>query len=112
VRLGDDGDYVFLGRRDAQIKRRGYRIELGEIETAVYAHPAVVEAAIVAIPDEASTTRILAYVVARDGLQAGDLSEFVLQRIPRYMLPDEIEFRSALPKTSTGKVDRRALTET
>jgi amino acid adenylation domain-containing protein len=112
VRLGDDGDYIFLGRRDAQIKRRGYRIELGEIETAFYAHPAVVEAAIVAIPDEATTTRILAYVVARDDLEAADLTEFVLQRIPRYMLPDEIEFRPVLPKTSTGKVDRRALAET
>jgi amino acid adenylation domain-containing protein len=112
VRLGDGGDYVFLGRRDAQNKRRGYRIELGEIETAVYAHPAVVEAAIVAIPDEASTTRILAYVVARDDLRASDLTEFVLQRIPRYMLPDEVQFRPALPKTSTGKVDRRALAAT
>jgi amino acid adenylation domain-containing protein len=112
VRLADDGDYVFLGRRDAQIKRRGYRIELGEIESAVYAHPAVVEAAIIAIPDEAATTRILAYVVARDGLQASDLTEFVLERIPRYMLPDELEFRAALPKTSTGKVDRRALAAT
>jgi amino acid adenylation domain-containing protein len=112
VRLGDDGEYLFLGRRDAQIKRRGYRIELGEIESALYAHPAVVEAAAIAVPDEASTNRILAYVAARESLKETALIEFLLNRIPPYMLPDGLEFRSALPKTSTGKLDRQALAAT
>ena len=45
VTLDEHGEYLFLGRRDSQVKSRGYRIELGDIEAALYAHPAVVEAA-------------------------------------------------------------------
>jgi acyl-coenzyme A synthetase/AMP-(fatty) acid ligase len=90
------GNYIFLGRRDAQIKRRGYRIELGEIESAVYAHPEVLEAAVIAVPDEASGNRILAYVVAHVGLHEHALIDFVLHRIPAYMLPDEFTFCSEL----------------
>jgi amino acid adenylation domain-containing protein len=109
VRLGDDGNYIFLGRRDAQIKLRGYRIELGEIESALYAHREVIEAGVIALPDDASTNRILAFIAVREPLEETALIEFLLEVIPRYMLPDELEFRPALPKTSTGKVDRQAL---
>ena len=112
VRLDSDGDYRLLGRRDAQIKSRGYRIELGDIESALYAHPAVVECAVCAIPDDLVTNRIMAYVVVRNGASAADLAEFCANRIPRYMVPDTFEFRRSLPKTSTGKVDRRGLTLT
>jgi amino acid adenylation domain-containing protein len=109
VQEDQDGNYRFLGRRDAQIKTRGYRIELGEIETTLYAHPAVVECAVVAIPDELVTNRIKAYVVPRDHLQEADLIRFCSERIPRYMIPETFEFLEALPKTSTGKIDRQAL---
>src|SRR5262249_41662581 len=51
VRKVPDGNYVFLGRRDRMVKRRGYRVELGEIEAALYRHPAVREAAAIALPD-------------------------------------------------------------
>ena len=47
-----DGNYKFLGRRDRMIKKRGYRIELGEIEVALYRHPAIKEAAVLAFPDD------------------------------------------------------------
>ena len=47
-----DGNYTYLGRRDRMVKRRGYRVELGEIEAALYRHPAIKEAAVVAMPDE------------------------------------------------------------
>lgn len=104
-----DGNFRFIGRRDAQIKSRGYRIELGDIEAALHAHPAVVEAVVVAVPDELVTNRIKAYVVSRDELSRGDLAAFCAKRIPQYMIPEDFEFREALPKTSTGKVDRRAL---
>lgn len=106
---GEDEDYRLLGRRDHQIKSRGYRIELGEIESALYAHPAVVACAVIAVPDEMITNRIQAFVVARDGVTRPDLIRFCRERIPRYMIPDTFEFRDVLPKTSTGKVDRQAL---
>ena len=71
ARLDDDGDWIFLGRRDAQIKSRGYRIELGDIEAALGQHPSVVECAVVPIPDEVVTNRIKAYVVVRDEVSRG-----------------------------------------
>ena len=68
--------YLFLGRRDHQIKSRGYRIELGEIEAALYAHPQVAEAAVIAIPDDVIGNRIKVCVAARDarphGRRAGE----------------------------------------
>jgi amino acid adenylation domain-containing protein len=109
VKQAEDGNYVFLGRRDAQIKRRGYRIELGEIETALHAHPSVVECAVVATPDELSSTRITAHVVVRDRMRDTDLVRVCLDRVPRYAVPDAFEFHGVLPKTSTGKIDRKAL---
>jgi amino acid adenylation domain-containing protein len=109
VRVGEDGDFRFLGRRDAQIKSRGYRIELGEIEAALYAHSRVAECAVTAVPDDVVTNRILAYVVLRDDVDAAELARFCAERLPRYMVPERFEFRESLPKTSTGKIDRRAL---
>ena len=103
------GHFQFLGRRDAQIKSRGYRIELGEIESALYAHPAVDECAVVAVADPLVTNRIKAYVTAREPVEPADLLGFCRSRIPAYMVPESVELRPALPKTSTGKIDRRAL---
>jgi amino acid adenylation domain-containing protein len=109
VQEQEDGNFRFLGRRDAQIKSRGYRIELGEIESALYAHPAVDECAVVPIPDDRVTNRIKAYVAPHDGASKSELVAFCAERLPRYMIPELFEFREVLPKTSTGKVDRRAL---
>jgi acyl-coenzyme A synthetase/AMP-(fatty) acid ligase len=106
--LDEDGNYEFLGRRDSMIKSRGYRIELGEIEAAMLSHPGVEEAIAVPVPDEEAGVRILAIVAAHQGesvTQAG-LLQHCSQRIPKYMLPEGIEFRESLPKTSTGKIDR------
>jgi amino acid adenylation domain-containing protein len=111
VQESPDGTYRFLGRRDHQIKSRGYRIELGDIEAALYAHPAVLECAVVAIPDELISNRLEAYVILRDEVSKPELLGFCADRIPSYMIPGELRFTDALPRTSTGKVDRRALTE-
>lgn len=109
VREDPAGKLVFLGRRDAQVKTRGYRVELGEVETALYSLSAVVECAVVAIPDEALTNRLKAFVVASEQITEAELAARCRERLPRYMIPDEFEFREALPKSSTGKIDRRSL---
>jgi amino acid adenylation domain-containing protein len=111
VKLDASGDYLFLGRRDNQIKSRGFRIELGEIETALYNHPAVREAAAVAIPDEQIGNRIHAYVALHEAgaATASDLERHCIAALPRYMVPEQITLRPTLPKTSTGKIDRRGL---
>jgi acyl-coenzyme A synthetase/AMP-(fatty) acid ligase len=109
VRLDERGEYHFLGRRDGQVKSRGYRIELGEIEAVLAAHPAVVECAAVAVPDELVTSRIKAVVALQHEAAAAELARFCGERLPRYMVPEAFEVVGALPRTSTGKVDRAAL---
>jgi amino acid adenylation domain-containing protein len=113
VRVRPDGNYEFLGRRDHQVKTRGYRVELGEIETRLATHPDVSEAVVVAIPDEEITNRLKAVIVLKAGASTGadTLKQHCAESLPRYMVPETIEFRSELPRTSSGKVDRRALTD-
>jgi amino acid adenylation domain-containing protein len=112
VMLADDRkNWIYVGRRDHMIKTRGYRVELGEIENALYRHQDVKETAAIAIPDELVGNRIRAFVVlaADSRLTARELEAFCAQIVPKYMVPERIELRSELPKTSSGKVDRTAL---
>jgi amino acid adenylation domain-containing protein len=109
VCLDDSGNWIFLGRRDSQIKSRGYRIELGDIEAALSQHPSVLECAIVPVPDEVVTNRIKAFVVVSESVEDGELSRFCGGRLPRYMTPEFYEFLDELPRSSTGKIDRRSL---
>lgn len=107
----EDGDYTFLGRRDRMVKKRGYRIELGEIEAGLYRHPAVEEAAVVALTDEDATVRIKAFLTVRDGERPSiiELKRFCADHLPGYMAPDLFSFQSVLPKTSTDKIDYQKL---
>lgn len=109
VKKTPTGDYEYLGRRDSQVKSRGYRIELGEIESALHGNPLVAECAVVAVPDVLVSNRVVAHVVALDGLTSNDLRRHLLERLPPYMVPERFEFAAALPRTSNGKVDRQAL---
>jgi L-proline---[L-prolyl-carrier protein] ligase len=105
-----DGNYTLVGRRDNQVKRRGYRIELGDIEAALNAHPGVRESAVSAVIRGGVTERLVAHVAAT-GVDAGELERFCLERVPRYMVPDEVRVTADLPRTTTGKIDRFALRE-
>ncbi len=111
VKLGNDGNYIYLGRRDHQIKSRGYRIELGEIETVLYSHPELQEVAVLAIPNPEIGNAIKAVVVPKEGVEISksNLESFCANYIPKYMIPGIIEFRKSLPKTSTGKIDKTLL---
>jgi amino acid adenylation domain-containing protein len=107
----ENGNLIFKGRRDHMVKSRGYRIELGEIEAVASGHPAVMEVCVVAVPDPQIGNRILANVV-RDpasDLDRKGLEHHLSQKLPRYMLPQEVNFLDSLPKTATGKIDRRAI---
>jgi acyl-CoA synthetase (AMP-forming)/AMP-acid ligase II len=114
VAVGEDGTYTFLGRRDHMVKSRGYRVELGEIEATLHAQPDVREAVVLALPDDLVGHRLHAVVVLVDdsALSPRDLHRYCAERLPRYMLPATIVIRPhSLPRTSTGKTDRRALTD-
>jgi amino acid adenylation domain-containing protein len=105
-----DGNYKFLGRRDRMVKKRGYRIELGEIEVALYRHPAIKEAAVLAFPDDDGVP-IKAFTSTRDGskLSTIELKKFCSENLPLYMVPDLFCSLESLPKTSTDKIDYQKL---
>ena len=112
VTLDEGGDFVFLGRRDGMVKTRGYRVELGEVETALYAHPAVREAVVLPVPDELLGNRLRAVISAESGLTREEILDHCRRRLPGYMVPDVVEFCGALPRTSTGKIDRAGMRST
>ncbi|KAF9983985.1 hypothetical protein BGZ75_004431 [Mortierella antarctica] len=110
VRYSPDGNLVFMGRNDDQIKIRGYRIELGEIEMRLAEHPQVREVVVLAIGDNSSDKRLVAYVVS---LPQDDLVQLLRDHLsatlPEYMVPSAFVRLDALPVTNNGKIDRRAL---
>ena len=106
VRQLPDGRLDFLGRLDDQVKVRGIRIEPGEIEAILREHPAVREAAVVLREGE---NRLMA-IVARDGeLSPEPLRSWLRERLPEPMMPSAVLVLDGLPKTASGKLDRRAL---
>jgi acyl-coenzyme A synthetase/AMP-(fatty) acid ligase len=111
VTEADDGCYTYLGRRDRMVKRRGYRVELGEIEAALYKHPRIKEAAVVALPDADAGVTIVAHLAAHDGKPPGliEMKRHCAQNMPLYMIPDRFAWRDSLPKTSTDKIDYQGL---
>ncbi len=107
-----DGVLEYHGRRDGMVKTRGYRVELGEVETALHRHPDVGEAVAFPVPHEEFGHVILAVAVAREGgaVDAAALRRFCADKLPAYMVPESIEVVAGpLPRTTNGKVDRRAL---
>jgi clorobiocin biosynthesis protein CloN4 len=108
VRLREDGNYIYIGRRDQMVKLRGYRVELGDVEAALASHPAVREVA-VAVAGTGAEARLRAFVVAQEPPSLLQLKQWCSQRLPRYMIIDEAVVISDLPRTRNGKIDRKRL---
>lgn len=105
-----DGALYFHGRADNQIKRLGYRIEPGEIEAAALAQPGILEAVTVLRDITKGDSRLILYVVAKpDARLVSRLRAALRRQLPAYMLPQLIEVLPALPRTPTGKIDRKGL---
>ncbi len=113
-RADADGYFWFVSRADDMIVSAGYNIAGLEVEWALLGHPAVRECAVVGAPDAERGTVVKAFVVLTPGSAAGaalarELQDFVKQRIAPYKYPRLVEFLDALPKTATGKLQRKAL---
>lgn len=116
VHADEDGFLYFEGRTDDVIISAGYRIGPFEVESALVAHPAVAEAAVVAAPDEERGAVVRAVVVLREGYAPSDdlaraLQDHVKQTTAPYKYPRRIDFAADLPKTASGKVRRALLRE-
>lgn len=111
VRLNDNEELEYHGRVDLMIKTRGYRVEPGEIEAVLGSHPGIVDSAVIGIPDDEIGERLEACVVAGGSvsLSEEDVKSHCSMRLPHYMVPETVRFYDALPRTSTSKVDRKAL---
>ncbi|WP_229696542.1 non-ribosomal peptide synthetase, partial [Paenibacillus albidus] len=105
------GDIEFLGRMDDQLKIRGYRIEVGEIEREIIRYEFVKEAIVVAKEWRNGQKSLCAYVVPTTQLSADDIREYLVGKLPDYMVPSYYVTLDRLPLNQNGKVDRKALPE-
>lgn len=108
-----DGSYTYAGRSDDMLKVSGIYVSPFEVEATLVQHPAVLEAAVIGVPDEQGLTKTKAFVVLKSGGQVSDaeLKLFVKDKLAPYKYPRQIEFVGELPKTATGKIQRYKLRE-
>jgi benzoate-CoA ligase len=108
-----DGSYTYGGRSDDMLKVSGIYVSPFEVEATLVQHPAVLEAAVIGVPDAEGLTKTKAFVVLKNGQQASEdeLKAFVKERLAPYKYPRLLEFVSELPKTATGKIQRFKLRE-
>ena len=112
----EDGYFVYCGRRDDMLKVSGIYVSPFEVEGALMTHPDVLEAAVVAWPDDDELIKPKAFVVLKDAGKTADikardvmsraLQDHVKSKLAPYKYPRWIEFRPDLPKTATGKIQR------
>jgi len=108
-RILEDGNFEFLGRKDRQVKVRGGRVELSEIESHLISHQDVEEAAVVDYKDPSHNSYLCAYIVTNKELNPTELREHSATHLPDFMIPSVFVRMDKLPKTISGKVDRRSL---
>jgi nonribosomal peptide synthetase DhbF len=103
------GDVCFAGRRDRQVKIRGYRIEPGEVEAAILQHEGIREAAVIAAGSERDSRVLVAYVAGTPS--PNEVRDFLKRRLPPALVPAHFVVLDRLPRTASGKIDRRSLPE-
>jgi long-chain acyl-CoA synthetase len=109
-RMDDEGFLYFVGRKDDIIKSRGEKVAPKEVENVIYGLPGVVETAVIGIPDPILGEAIKAFVVTQNGeLTEKDVLRHCRANLEDFMVPQIIEFRDELPKTSSGKITKKSL---
>ncbi|MCB0787500.1 MAG: amino acid adenylation domain-containing protein, partial [Flavobacteriales bacterium] len=104
-----NGEIDYKGRIDGQVKVRGYRIELGEVEVALEKHPAVEQAVANVREDRPGLKRLIGYYVAKSEIGTNELRKHLAMLLPDYMQPSAFVAVKELPRTPSGKIDRKSL---
>src|SRR6185312_15480288 len=112
-RYRPDGNIEYVSRADDQVKIRGYRVEISEIEAQLAAYPPIAEIAVAARKSNTGDVHLVAYAALSKGadLSMAALRKFAAERLPAYMIPASLIVLPQLPRSATGKLDRRALPE-
>jgi len=107
----EDGYLYFIARKDDLIKTKSERVSPKEIENALCEMDGVIEAAVIGVPDEIFGQAIKAFIVTygRTDLTERQVMKYCMQNLEPFMIPKYVEFRSALPKTTSGKIDKKQL---
>lgn len=108
-RQDEEGYFYFVGRKDDIIKSRGEKVAPKEIENVLYNLPGVAEAAVIGVPDPILGQSIKAFIVTRKPISETCVRAHCRASLEDFMMPREIEFRDALPKNASGKIDKLAL---
>ena len=104
-----DGNIEFIGRVDHQVKIRGFRIELGEIESVLNQNLLVSSSVVLCHADKSGGKRLVAYVVCEESVSTLSLRRYLRNMLPQYMIPSQFVQLESMPKTPSGKVDRKKL---
>ncbi|MBF0121589.1 MAG: amino acid adenylation domain-containing protein, partial [Desulfobacterales bacterium] len=105
-----NGELEYIGRNDNQIKIRGFRIELGEIEKKISEHP-FIKQCVVTVNDKAQNRQLIAYYTLKSDVSKNDLQDYLLKKLPGYMIPAYFIELDEIPLTVNGKINRKLLPE-
>jgi len=108
-RVLEDGNFEYLGRRDRQVKIRGVRVELAEVENVLRSDKAINDVAVVDQEDLSGNKFLCAYIVLSAEVDLSTLRGYAAEYLPDYMVPSAYVVMDVLPRTISGKVNRRAL---
>ncbi len=109
VKLMENGEMEYFGRKDEQVKIRGHRVELGEIEHAIQSCNGIKASLVLVKGNNTGENSIVAYVICDDDITASTLRDYLQARLPAYMLPSYFVRLEKFPLTSNGKIDRKSL---
>lgn len=109
--LSEDGNLFHQGRKDFMVKVRGSRVDILEIEECILSHQGINDGIVVNKGDSFSETLLVAYIKIKGETTIANLRSYVSSRLPSYMIPSFFIIKEDLPQTSTGKTDRKKLTE-
>ena len=111
VRVNEAGYFEFVDRAKDMIKRAGENIAAGEVEALIKTHPAVVDTAVISVPDHMRDESIKAFVVLSEGESPTEqeIIDYCAARLSKFRVPEFVEFRTELPRTSVGKIQKHIL---